>query len=314
MNVASPSQPIRAEREDALGAAITAYLERLRVERAYSTHTLAGYRRDLARLRDFAQALPINHWKELDGPRLQRFIASEHRRGLSPSSVQRLLSACRGLFNDLLREGTLRASPATGLRAPKARRKLPQVLDADEVTRLLEFPVLTPEDVRDRAMLELFYSSGLRLAEVCGLTWGDLQLREGMVRVRGKGGKVRDVPVGAKAIAALEQLHAQGGNAPAQAVFKGRDGRAIGRGAVEQRVRAIAQRQGIDKRVYPHLLRHCCASHLLESSGDLRGVQEFLGHADIATTQVYTHLDFQHLAKVYDAAHPRARRKTTPSA
>ena len=299
---------------DRLAAGVLDYLERLRVERGYSSHTLDAYRRDLVRLVAFARVVPISAWPELSGAQLQRFLAGEHRRGLAPTSVQRLLSSCRGLFDDLLREGVLGASPASGLRAPKARRKLPQVLDADEVARLLNFEPLTPEDVRDRAMLELFYSSGLRLAELCTLHWGDLQLEEGLVRVQGKGGKVRDVPVGRQARAALARLRALGGDGTAQPVFKGRAGAPIGRRQVEQRVQAIAARQGLDKRVHPHLLRHCCASHLLESSGDLRGVQEFLGHADIATTQIYTHLDFQHLAKVYDAAHPRARRKNPSSA
>lgn len=296
-----------------LAAPVNDYLERLRVERGFSVHTVAAYRRDLSRLLGFARALPIDAWRGLDAAHMQRFIAAEHRRGQSPRSIQRLLSACRGLFDDLLREGQLTASPAAGLQAPKAPRKLPQVLDADEVARLLSFELITPEDVRDCAMLELFYSSGLRLAELCGLRWGELQLDQGMVRVQGKGGKVRDVPVGRRAREALARLRTQGGDQAEQAVFKGRNGEAIGRSLVEQRVRAIAQRQGIDKRVYPHLLRHSCASHLLESSGDLRAVQELLGHADIATTQIYTHLDFQHLAKVYDAAHPRARRKKADS-
>ena len=295
--------------KDRLSGAVLEYLERLRVERDYSPNTVASYQRDLARLIGFSRALPIRDWTELSGAHLQRFIAAEHRRGLSPASVQRLLSSCRGLFEDLLREGQLQANPATGLRAPRTQRKLPQVLDADEITRLLEFEVLTPEDVRDRAMLELFYSSGLRLAELCRLRWGDMQLEEGMVRVLGKGDKVRDVPVGRKAREALVELRAAGAATPAQPIFKGRNGKPIGRNTVAQRIRAIALRQGITKRVHPHLLRHSAASHLLESSGDLRGVQEFLGHADIATTQIYTHLDFQHLAKVYDAAHPRARRK-----
>ena len=298
---------------DCLAAPVNDYLERLRVERGFSVNTVTAYRRDLTRLLGFARALPIDAWHALDAAHMQRFIAAEHRRGQSARSIQRLLSACRGLFDDLLREGQLTASPAAGLQAPKAPRKLPQVLDADEVARLLSFELITPEDVRDCAMLELFYSSGLRLAELCGLRWGELQHDQGMVRVQGKGGKVRDVPVGRRAREALARLRTQGGDQAEQAVFKGRNGEAIGRSLVEQRVRAIAQRQGIDKRVYPHLLRHSCASHLLESSGDLRAVQELLGHADIATTQIYTHLDFQHLAKVYDAAHPRARRKKADS-
>ena len=304
-----PRRPAAQCIDDALSAAVARYLEGLRVERAYSPHTLAGYRRDLMRLIEFARQLPVTDWSGLDSAQLQGFLAAEHRRGLAPTSIQRLLSACRGLFDDLIREGVLKASPAAGLRAPRARRKLPQVLDADEVARLLDFEPLSPEDIRDKAMLELFYSSGLRLAELCGLSWADLRLDDGLVRVHGKGDKWREVPVGRKARAALAALRELGESGPGQPVFKGRDGGAIGRNQVGQRVRAIARRQGIDKRVHPHLLRHSCASHLLESSGDLRAVQELLGHADIGTTQIYTHLDFQHLAKVYDAAHPRARRK-----
>lgn len=306
-------KPPYQDGDDKLAIAVTQYLERLRVERGSSVHTLAGYRRDLARLVTFARDVPVMDWRGLNTEHMQSFIAREHRRGQSARSIQRLLSACRGLFDDLLREDEIKASPAAGLQAPKAARKLPQVLDADEVARLLSFELITAEDVRDCAMLELFYSSGLRLAELCGLRWADLQLEQGMVRVQGKGDKVRDVPVGRRARQALERLRKQGGDGAGQAVFKGHNGEAISRGVVGQRVRAIAQRQGIDKRVYPHLLRHSCASHLLESSGDLRAVQELLGHADIATTQIYTHLDFQHLAKVYDAAHPRARRKKTDS-
>ncbi|MEB2315710.1 MAG: tyrosine recombinase XerC [Xanthomonadaceae bacterium] len=295
---------------DALAAPVLAYLDGLRVERGYSPHTLAGYRRDLARLVGFARRRGLAQWRALDPEQMRGFIAAEHRRGLSATSVQRLLSSCRGFFGHLLREGGLAASPAADLRAPRAPRKLPQVLDADEMSRLLDFPILTPEDVRDRAMLELLYSSGLRRAELCGLRWGDLQLEEGLVRVRGKGGRSRDVPVGSKAREALSALRALGAATPAQPVFKGARGGAIGEALVGRRIKAVAQRQGIDKRVYPHLFRHSCASHVLESSGDLRAVQELLGHADIATTQIYTHLDFQHLARVYDDAHPRARRRS----
>lgn len=307
-----PSTPAADEtftQRDGLTTPVLDYIERLRVERGYSPNTLGGYRRDLARLIAFARALPITQWRALTPEHLQRFIAGEHRRGLTPTSVQRLLSSCRGLFLDLVREGVLRATPAAGLRAPRAARKLPQVLDVDEIARLLSFEVLTAEDVRDKAMLELFYSSGLRLSELIGLCWRDLQLEEGLVRVHGKGGKVRDVPIGRHARDALMKLRETGGASADWPVFKGHNGQAISRVTVGARIRAIAQRQGIDKRVYPHLLRHSCASHYLESSGDLRSTQELLGHADIATTQIYTHLNFQHLAKVYDAAHPRARRR-----
>ncbi|MCC7247324.1 MAG: tyrosine recombinase XerC, partial [Lysobacter sp.] len=241
---------------------------------------------------------------------LRAFVASEHRRGLSPKSLQRRLSACRSFYRWLLKHGRIAASPAAGLRAPKAPRKLPQVLDVDEAVQLVELPTDTPLGVRDRAILELFYSSGLRLSELCALRWRDLDFAEGLVTVLGKGSKQRTVPVGSHARNALQTWReaSQGRNeAP---VFPGRGGGPITPRAVQIRLRQLAQRQGLFKRVHPHLLRHSFASHVLESSGDLRGVQELLGHADIATTQIYTHLDYQHLAKVYDGAHPRAKRKS----
>jgi integrase/recombinase XerC len=263
-----------------------AFLAHLAVERRMSPHTLDGYGRDLAALCDWLDARGLGAWDKLDGETLRAFVASEHRRG-------------------------------PGLRAPKAPRKLPGVLDPDEMTRLVEVPDADAIGKRDRALLELMYSSGLRLAEVCGLRWRELDLDAGMVRVTGKGSKMRIVPVGRHACAALLAWRAESAVASAAAhadaglpVFPGRGGAAISPRAIQLRVRKLAQQQGIWKRVHPHLLRHSFASHVLESSGDLRGVQELLGHADIATTQIYTHLDFQHLAKVYDAAHPRAKRKT----
>ncbi len=294
----------------ALAAPAEHWLARLKVERRLSPHTLAAYRRDLELLLAFAAQKNLGDWKDLAPETLRAFLAAQHRRGLSPRSLQRLLSACRGLFGELMREGVLRTDPAAGLRAPKAPRKLPRVLDVDEMARLVEVPQDAPLGARDAALLELFYSSGLRLSELCGLRWIDLGLDDGLVRVVGKGAKTRDVPVGRMA---REALHRWRKTAPPtslqQHVFPGRDGGALSARAVQLRVKQLAQRQGIDKRVHPHLLRHSCASHVLESSGDLRGVQELLGHADIATTQIYTHLDFQHLAKVYDAAHPRAKRR-----
>ena len=303
------ASPLHAERD--------AFLAHLAVERRMSPHTLDGYGRDLAALCDWLDAQAVIAWDKLDGETLRAFVAAEHRRGLGATSLQRRLSACRSFFAWQLRRGVLPANPATGLRAPKAPRKLPNVLDPDEMTRLVEVPDADPIGKRDRALLELMYSSGLRLAEVCGLHWRELDLDQGMVRVTGKGSKTRMVPVGRHACAALLAWRAQSSAANAAAhadaglpVFPGRGGAPIGPRAIQLRVRQLAQQQGIWKRVHPHLLRHSFASHVLESSGDLRGVQELLGHADIATTQIYTHLDFQHLAKVYDAAHPRAKRKT----
>jgi integrase/recombinase XerC len=292
----------------ALHALVAEFLAHLRVERRMSAHTLAAYGRDLDALDDWLTQAGIDDWRALHTERLRQFIAAEHRRGLSGKSLQRRLSACRSFFAFLLREGRIAADPALGLRAPKAPRKLPQVLDPDEAARLVEVPTDVPLGVRDRALLELFYSSGLRLSELCGLRWRDLDLAAGEVRVLGKGGKTRIVPVGTHARAALAAWGVESGIANEAPVFPGRNG-PISPRAVQARLRTLAQRQGIWKRVHPHLLRHSFASHVLESSGDLRGVQELLGHADIATTQIYTHLDYQHLAKVYDAAHPRAKRK-----
>lgn len=285
------------------------WLARLAGERHASPHTVAGYRRDLAKLLRFMQAQQLNSFDALDANRMRGFVASEHRAGLAPKSLQRLLSSCRSLFRQLQREGLLDADPMLGVRGPKVRRKLPQVLDVDEAAALVETDSGGKLALRDRAMLELFYSSGLRLSELVGLRWLDLDLDGGEVRVLGKGSKTRIVPVGRHAMSALRALGAEQGMTPDSPVFRGRGGAPISPRAIQLRMKTLALQQGIPKHIHPHLLRHTFASHMLESSGDLRAVQELLGHADIATTQIYTHLDFQHLARVYDAAHPRARRK-----
>lgn len=285
------------------------FLSYLHVERRMSAHTLDAYRRDLAALAGWASANEFGDPSALATDRVRAFIAAERRRGLSPKSLQRRLSACRSFYQWLLKHGHIAANPAASIRAPKSPRKLPQVLDADEAARLVEVPTDAPLGLRDRALLELFYSSGLRLSELCALRWRDLALDDGLVTVTGKGNKQRSVPVGTHARRALRDWRADraaGNDAP---VFPGRGGAPISQRAVQLRVKQLAQRQGLFKHVHPHMLRHSFASHVLESSGDLRGVQELLGHADIATTQIYTHLDFQYLAKVYDAAHPRAKRK-----
>ena len=285
------------------------WLARLAGERHASPHTVAGYRRDLAKLLRFMQAQQLHSFDALDANRMRGFVASEHRAGLAPKSLQRLLSSCRSLFRQLQREGLLDGDPMLGVRGPKVRRKLPQVLDVDEAAALVETDSGGKLALRDRAMLELFYSSGLRLSELVGLRWLDLDLDGGEVRVLGKGSKTRLVPVGRHAMAALRALGAAQGMTPDSPVFRGRGGAPISPRAIQLRMKTLALQQDIPKPIHPHLLRHTFASHMLESSGDLRAVQELLGHADIATTQIYTHLDFQHLAKVYDAAHPRARRK-----
>ena len=284
------------------------FLDHLTVERRMSPNTLDAYRRDLESLAAWAQA-QSRDLLALDSEDIRAFVAAEHRRGLSPKSLQRRLSAVRSCYRWLLKQGRLAANPAASIRAPKAPRKLPQVLDPDEAKALVEVPTDVPLGLRDRALLELFYSSGLRLSELCALRWGDLDLDSGLVTVLGKGSKQRTVPVGSHACRALlEWRAAQAASDGKLPVFPGRNGPITPR-AVQLRLRQLAQRQGLFKRVHPHLLRHSFASHVLESSGDLRGVQELLGHADIATTQIYTHLDYQHLAKVYDAAHPRAKRR-----
>ncbi len=293
----------------ALNARIEAFLRHLEVERRLSANTLSNYRRDLLALSAWMENSGIATFAALHGEQLRSFIAGEHRRGLSGTSLQRRLSALRSFFTHLLKHGELASNPAQGIRAPKAPRKLPQVLDADEAARLVEVSTDGALGRRDRAMLELFYSSGLRLTELCTLRWRELDLDDGLVRITGKGGKTRVVPVGSHARNALGDWKTESAPALDAPVFPGRGGKPISGRAVQLRLRHLAQQQGVWKRIYPHLLRHSFASHVLESSGDLRGVQELLGHADIATTQIYTHLDFQHLAKVYDAAHPRARRK-----
>jgi len=289
--------------------AIDAFLAQLTVVRRLSPRTIAAYRDDLARLAAFAATQGIDDATALRDDHLRGFVAAESRRGIGGKSLQRRLSACRSFFRWLQREGRLAHNPAAGVRAPKSPRRLPQVLDADEVGALIDAPGEGPLAARDRAMLELFYSSALRLSELCSLRWHDIDLAQGLVRVTGKGAKTRDVPVGSRAADALVAWRKDSGGAADAPVFTGRGGAPIAPRTVQARLAHWAQQQGTWKRVHPHVLRHSCASHLLESSGNLRAVQEMLGHADIATTQVYTHLDFQHLSKVYDAAHPRARRK-----
>ncbi len=290
-----------------------AFLEHLRVARRLSDNTLAAYRRDLDRLLADAQVQALADWRELHGEQLRAIVTRGHRQGLNGRSLARWLSAVRSFCRWLLREGRLTANPAAGLRAPKAPRKLPAVLDADAMGAFLDNignddsndPLL---GARDRALFELAYSSGLRVSELVAVRWHDFGTGMDELRVTGKGNKTRVVPVGSKARAALADWRAL--QSPAEFVFPGRSGGHLGARAVQIRLRQLGLRQGVAQRLHPHLLRHSCASHVLESSQDLRGVQELLGHADIATTQIYTHLDFQHLARVYDNAHPRARRKS----
>ncbi len=294
------------------GAWIERYLAHLRTERRLSPNTESSYRRDLGALTAFCDVERLATWTKLDNFHIRTFAAREHRDGLGPRSVQRRLSALRGFFNYLIREKVIEANPAADIRAPKAARRLPKTLDVDQVASLLTRKTADPLSRRDLAMLELLYSSGLRLAELVGLDVGDLDLADRTVRVLGKGSKTRILPVGRQAITTLRAWLSDRATIVkpgVMALFVGQGGRRIGGRAVQQRIRRWAAGSELGVPVHPHLLRHSFATHLLESSRDLRGVQELLGHADISTTQVYTHLDFAHLARVYDEAHPRARRR-----
>jgi integrase/recombinase XerC len=301
---------------------VARFREHLNSERRLSVHTDKAYARDLAALVKYCDRAGISEWGSLDTQHVRRFAAHSHAGGLAARSIQRRLSAVRSFFQFLLREkldggparrrGTPTHNPGFEVRAPKAQRRLPQTLDADQMARLLDIPAGGGLTARDRAIMELLYSSGLRLAELVGLEAGSVDLKDRMVQVLGKGKKSRIVPVGRCAVKALQAwLKERPGLAKADetALFVGRNGRRLGPRAVQSRVDYWARRQGLSTHVHPHLFRHSFASHLLESSGELRGVQELLGHADISTTQIYTHLDFQHLARIYDATHPRARRK-----
>lgn len=291
------------------------FLSHLQLERRLSPHTASAYRRDLSCLAEFCDREGIGHWRELQVHHLRRFAATSHGSGLNPRSIQRRLSGARSFLRYLLREGEINANPGVGVSAPRAARRLPATLDVDQMGHLLQMRGDDPVTLRDRAMLELLYSSGLRLAELVGLDLGDIDLGDGLVRVTGKGRKTRLVPVGRAAREAVAGwLRERAGMAAAgeRAVFTGVRGRRINPRSVQARVAYWARRSGLGQRVHPHLFRHSFASHLLESSGDLRSVQEMLGHANISTTQIYTHLDFQHLAQVYDKAHPRARRPPKP--
>jgi integrase/recombinase XerC len=296
---------------------IERFLSHLNIERRLSTHTVAAYRHDLLTLAGFCEGRKVQRWSALNNFQVRAFAAAEHAGGIAPRSIQRRLSAVRSFYEYLMREGHAKNNPALEVRAPKSKKRLPATLDADQMARLLDFRASDSLSARDKAMMELFYSSGLRLSELVGLQVAAVDLQDRTVRVLGKGNKTRIVPVGRYAIEALTRWLAERtalmGDRPTGAdggaVFVGKSGRPLSVRAVQLRVGLWARRRGLSMHVHPHMFRHSFATHLLESSGDLRGVQELLGHADISTTQVYTHLDFQRLASVYDAAHPRARRR-----
>jgi integrase/recombinase XerC len=291
---------------------IQAFLGHLEHERRLSPHSVSNYRRDLHKFHDYCKKQDLTDWTSLNAHHARGFVAHLHHAGLGGRSIQRALSALRSFFNYLVREELVSNNPARGVSAPKTGKPLPKTLDVDQISRLLAMDDKDPLALRDLAIMELLYSSGLRLAELTQLNLDDVDLRDAMARVTGKGNKTRVVPVGSQALAILRRwLHLRASLAQEgeRALFVSRNGKRLGPRSIQQRLRQWGMKQGLTGRVHPHRLRHSFASHLLESSGDLRAVQELLGHANISTTQVYTHLDYQHLARVYDQAHPRARRR-----
>ena len=294
---------------------IQIYLSYLESVKQYSQHTLNGYKRDLQKLSNYLSDQEIDKWKLVKEHDLRTFVNSERRRGLSPRSIQRILSSCRTFFEFLLTEGQIKLSPAQNISSPKLAQLLPKAMDADLVQRLLDFKAKGMIEVRDKALAELLYSSGLRLSEICKLNMEDLDTKERTCIVSGKGNKTRIVPVGKKAIQAIRDWFMyrselkQSKATSTNAIFLNNKGNRISPRSIQLRLEKLCLMRGLPG-INPHMLRHSFASHVLESSGDLRAVQEMLGHSDIGTTQIYTKLDFQHLSKVYDKAHPRAKKDT----
>lgn len=284
----------------------------LQYEKNYSAHTLSAYKRDLVQFQIWLTNNQCNNLLAADNLHIRQWVTGLHRQGIGSRSLQRKLSSLRSFYNFLIRKRKLKNNPALDILAPKAAKRLPDTLDADTLTQLLKIPADSILAIRDRAIMELFYSSGLRLSELANLNVDNLDLRERSLTAAGKGDKERLLPVGSKAIEALNAWLTQRGNMAKLeeiALFVSMRGKRLSTRSIQQRLNYWRQRQGLSQHIHPHKLRHSFASHILESSGDLRAVQELLGHADISTTQIYTHLDFQHLAKVYDKAHPRARSK-----
>lgn len=292
---------------------VNTFIDHLQYERRLSGLTCKHYRRDLESLCQFADSQDIDGWQDLDNQHCRDYTASFYRKGISPRSLQRRLSAFRTFYRYLIREKHVTTNPALDIKAPKFGKRLPANIDVDRMAKLLDIQGEGPLVARDKAILELLYSSGLRLAELTDMDMGDIDLNDATVHVTGKGNKDRIVPVGRHARKAVTEWLACRGELTAdpqqKALFVARNGNRLSKRSVQARVKYWARRQGLDTQLNPHMFRHSFASHLLESSHDLRGVQEMLGHANISTTQVYTHLDFQHLAQIYDQTHPRARLK-----
>ena len=290
---------------------IEEFLFNLKVTRQYSVHTINNYRRDLNKLAAFLIDINIENWKDVQDVHARDFISKTRRQGLSPKSIQRQLSSCRSFFRYLSAEEGLEYTPFSFVKAPKSPNLLPKAMDADMIYKLLDYKATGWIGIRDKAILELFYSSGLRLAELCNIDISDISIEEKTCRVIGKGNKTRIVPIGKKAIQSLhlwlKYRNKSTYEISTEALFLNIKGNRLGQRSIQLRIRKISEERGLPA-IHPHMLRHSFASHLLESNGDLRAVQEMLGHADIATTQIYTKLDFQHLASVYHKTHPRGKK------
>ncbi len=287
------------------------FLQQLKVEKRASEHTVKSYQRDLKRFTEFCDLNELNTWTELSHEWVLKHISARHRGGLGSTSLQRELSAIRSFYLFLMKQGLATENPAQQVKAPKQPRKLPKTMDVDQITGLLEAGANSVLEIRDVAMFELFYSSGLRLSELSALNLVDIDLQECELDVlHGKGGKSRRLPIGKKAIKALAHWFTvrPSKSADEQAVFTSAKGARLGNRSIQLRLKQWCIKKGVPESVHPHMLRHSFATHLLEASQDLRSVQELLGHENISTTQIYTHLDFQHLAEVYDQAHPRAKK------
>ena len=300
------------EKNSGLNLPGSLFIEYIQYEKHYSKHTVRHYQRDISQFIEYLLTQNIVDWNSVNNQHIQQFISYRHRNGLNGKSLQRQLSSIRSLFRFLLSNNHIAHNPVTRVSIPRSGRKLPHVVDSEVFQQLVNIEDDSPIALRDLAMMELFYSSGLRLSELSQLGFDSIDFSSKQVRVTGKGSRQRDLPVGRYAISAVKhwlQVRPQLANADCDALFVSQRGSRLAPRSIQQRLAYWAKKQGLDEHLHPHLLRHSFASHLLESSGDLRAVQELLGHADISTTQVYTHLDFQHLVKVYDSAHPRATKK-----
>lgn len=287
------------------------FFQHLIVEKRASQHTVDSYQRDIERLLNYCAGKKILNWSDVQITDIRSHIACRHRKGMSSKSLQRELSAIRSFYNYLLKKRLVENNPAIQIRAPKQQKKLPKVLDVDQLTGMLESHPDTVLEIRDLAMFELFYSSGLRLSELAALDIDDLDISDQSLRIKyGKGGKQRDLPVGSKAVSAIKKWLIYRKKTTEQALFTSNKGKRLGQRSIQLRLDRWCKKAGLPEHVHPHMLRHSFASHMLESSQDIRAVQELLGHSNLSSTQIYTHLDFQHLAEVYDKTHPRAKKKS----